>query len=103
MTANEHRASFQGDENLLVLVLDQSSTLCIQARLRDTVGLVPDHHTKTNITIKRHTSILVSHCIQKLCLCYIVCKSIMSTKTMFRPKLKNTLLLKMLTINIKDH
>ena len=72
MTANEHRASFQGDENLMVLVVDQCSTLCIEACFRDTAGLVPDHHNKTNITIKCHTSTLVSHCIQKLCPCYIV-------------------------------
>ena len=49
VTANEHRASFQGDENLLVLVLDQCSTLCIQAHLRDTAGLVPDHFNKANV------------------------------------------------------
>ena len=32
----------------------------MQAHLRDAAGLVPDHHNKTNVTIKRHVNILVS-------------------------------------------
>lgn len=34
----------------------------IKARFGDIIGLVSDHHNKTNITIKQLTEIFVSQC-----------------------------------------